>query len=244
MKRIHVLGLAFAAVFALCAVSVGSAFGAPEWLVKGAAVTATLAAETEGALTLIQLTKASGEILNEIKCEGIFDGEIGPNGADQINEVLNLAMEAISKVALSGLALECKVENGGLDESTDCKLGTTALVWAIHLPWKTQLELMEAPAMLLDLLGPIANGNPGYYVECESNFLGIKGTEECEGATSTLVENDLTTSPASVLGVFSEAESELGTCKSTGTELTAVTIGEGNTWDGTGLVREETAVND
>ena len=141
MKRIHVVGLALVAMVALSAIiastsSAAVTFLLAEWLIGGEKMTAALAVEQSGELNLIN-TNASGlGIRVEILCTGILDGTVGPASAGEITELLNTSKEAISLTALSGLALE-------MPNCTNTKNCTEPLVWAVGLPWKTELELME-----------------------------------------------------------------------------------------------------
>src|SRR5450759_4894241 len=99
MRKIQILGMALFAVFAFGAVAAASAFAASEWEVEGVKLTTTLPAETEGSLKLIKLVSTTNrEILVEVRCEGIFDGTVGPGSKDTINKVLNLAMEEIGQL--------------------------------------------------------------------------------------------------------------------------------------------------
>jgi hypothetical protein len=226
MRKIQILGLALFAVFAFGAISAASALAVSEWLVEGAALTAPLASETEGLLFLVQL-EGGTTVLNEIDCEGIFDGTIGPGATDKITEVLNLADAAIGLTALTGLALNCTVTKSA-GALTDCRVNTLANVWAINLPWSTSIELMGGTTFL-DKLGPGTGGEPGYTVECEA-VIGIRAEETCTGATSSELTNEPGSTPGSVLGVFGEAQgSEKGTCAVTGAG-SADTAGSGNVW--------------
>jgi hypothetical protein len=241
MRKIQILGMALFAVFAFSAVAAASAFAASEWEVEGVKLTTTLPAETQGSLSLIKLVSSTNSaILVEVHCEGIFDGTVGPGSKDTINKVLNLAMEEIGQ--LGGLALECKVEAGGMSGLLDCELGSTALVWAENLPWNTELELMEPSGAILDRLGfPAGAGVPAYEVECKTTS-GIVGSELCEGATSAEVKND-TGTPMGVFGEFSAAVgSEEANCTMTG-EKTGLNVGSGTTWAiSSELVRLDTLV--
>ncbi|HXP99734.1 MAG TPA: hypothetical protein VN845_06685, partial [Solirubrobacteraceae bacterium] len=168
MKKFYVLGLALVAV---CAVGVMSAAGASavtfllaEWLEGGSGITATLLTEIKGELALTETL--DGIKINEL-CSGIFAGFIGPNGADEITEILNLEGGAISLTSLSGTALSCT-------NSENCG---EPLFWYLELPWLTLLVLMEdgTETFFADLLvNEKSGGSVGYEVECMS--LGIADT--------------------------------------------------------------------
>ncbi len=254
MKKFHIIGLTLFAAIVLGAFSASSAFAVSQWLVEGKTLAAPVAAETEGLLELVKYTEANSlVILTIIHCEGIFDGTIGLVGKDEITDLLNLSMEEIGSLEDSetALALECKVTFDA-GASTDCKENTIALVWVENLSlelgdtWLTNITL-EGTTFDDSLTSNLAGQEPGYEVECESLFLGIKGTETCLGIALATLTNDLTTTPASVLGVFSNPEdgsSLLSTCSMTGVK-SAAQIGEGKTWAiGAELERLETSVSD
>jgi len=175
------LGLALVAV---CAVGVLSAAGASavtfllaEWLENGISVTATLLAEITGELALTE-TLLGNKI--DALCSGSLDGFVGPDGADEITELLNLSGGSISLTGLSGTALEC-TNSGSCGEP---------LAWAIELPWLTLLVLMEdgTETFFADLLvSEKTGGSVGYEVECMS--LGIADTCKVTEAAA-LVENE------------------------------------------------------
>ncbi|MGC2374857.1 MAG: hypothetical protein WA484_13375 [Solirubrobacteraceae bacterium] len=125
----------------------------------------------------------------------------------------------ISLTALAGLALECTNE-------TSCP---TPLVWAVHLPWLTELELMEDPAgtnfFVVLILEDESAGRPGWYVQC----MGTIGEPEDE---CTLPEGifELMNEATTPTGLFSEAFVELaglklGNCSRGGNE-TGIVEGE------------------
>jgi hypothetical protein len=231
MKKTHIVAFALFAVCAFSALSVASAF-AGEWLVNGAPLTAPVKAETEGELEL-KLIEGEATALSAVLCSGILDGTIGPNGTDEISELLNLEMVAISLTALSGTALSCNVfsTSGGL---ADCILNTLASVWAVNLPWNTKIELMTNGEVL-----DIITKEPGYSVQCETPLGLIE--ETCTGNTSAVLTNAATT-PASVLGTFNTG-SERAKCAVLGVGK-GQNLGSGNTWGiGAELERLTTATS-
>jgi hypothetical protein len=134
MKKLQLMGAVFAVLFALGVLGASTAlatvtFLLAEWLVNGASISST------------QLVDAEGEILIEeellgvkldVLCSGIFDGNIGPNGAAEATELLSLGgVRVIS-------ALE---ETGGLECINDQNC-PEPLVWPINLPWLGEVELM------------------------------------------------------------------------------------------------------
>ena len=179
MRKFHVLGLALVAV---CAFGVLSAAGASaltfllaEWLSSGNPIT-TLLSETTGELALTETL--DGIAINAL-CSGILDGFIGPNGADEITELLTLAGVAVSLTGLTGTAITCT-------NSANCG---EPLAWALNLPWLSLLVLMEdgTETFFADLLvSEKTGGTVAYEVECMS--LGIADTCAVSEAASK-VEN-------------------------------------------------------
>ena len=262
MKKFSVVGLALVAMFAFFAVAAASASAETLlWLVNGANLAGTSAAETEGELHLIRLN-ASGVVAGEILCEGIFDGTItnpagGGIGTDEITKVLTLAMADVGEdgAALTGTGIECSVTLKSMTaDATYCTQGSVALVWPANLPWKTTLELMgpaEPNSVWLDVLNN-ATSNPGYEVEC-TILLGVKATDLCTGSSSAEILQVLETLPGTVAegshGEFNWAapiSSEEGTCTSAcSTTPCAGLVGLGVTWAVEGdLNRLETDVSE
>jgi hypothetical protein len=182
MRKIQILGLALGAVFAFSAIAAASAFAESEFLANGAVITEELASEGSGELTLSTLVLGITAV--KIDCSGIFDGTVGPKNLDLITELLNLSKELISLTALSGLALSCEVLTSF---NSECgAVGGLAELWAVNLPWLTELLLMTAaPEWLIDLVSS-GVGNPGYYVLCSNGK-----TNQCVGPTSASAENEV-----------------------------------------------------
>jgi len=207
MKKFQLMGVALVAVFAFSVVLSASASAAPtfllaEWLVNGAAVTEAqeFNSETVGTL-LLEDTKT---LLNasSVVCSGKLLGTIGFDGLDVISEVLNLSNEAIGP-ALTGTALSC-------EEESVCEEG---LVWPLHLPWNTLLELMEqensekkVEVFFVVLIEESATGGgkPGWEVECMKTI--TKPVDECVG--TGVIELSLEANTL-LLGMFLKAFTEL-----------------------------------
>ena len=133
-------------------------------------------------------------------------GTVGPKGEDEITEVLNLSGVAISLSALSGEALSCT-------EQSVCE---EPLVWAVHLPWKTELDLVELvgakKTAFADLTLSSGAGEPGWYVECMKTL--TKPTDEC---TASQDDSEMEAEGSGVMGTFSTEITEsmggkLATC--------------------------------
>ena|ERR1700684_1092854 len=169
MKKIHILGAAVFAVFALTAVMASMA-SAAEWLVDGAAITALQSTETVGEL---KLTAEGEPIIGtvEVTCSGILDGTISPGGLDEVTELLSLAGVAISKTPLSGTALSC----------TNTAKCTTPEVWAVNLPYSSQL------ASTTDDVTSVAAGI-GFEVKC-AGIIGAPSDTCTQDSMLSILEN-------------------------------------------------------
>jgi hypothetical protein len=194
MKKLHVVLMALVAVLAFSAVLSASASAEEtllaEWLIGGAPVTVLTSVTTTGPVTLITLVLGVAAV--EILCEGIFDGSIGPNGEDEVTEVLTLGGVAIGS-ELVGTSLICLT----VKETTACgPAGSEADLWVDELPWHTELQLMVTLGTILDIF---LNG--GYHVQC---LFGQKQENLCKGAgaSATLTNN---TTEGDVLGAFDTA---------------------------------------
>jgi hypothetical protein len=238
MRKFHVLIGALFAVFAIGAVAAASASALTEvWLVEGVNKgTTKVATEAEGKVELVQytgtVTALPATVLNKISCEGTFDGFAWnePSALDEITALLNLAKE---EVKLGVRALLCDVTFKGTSLE-DCREGVAnAEVYAVNLPWKTEVVLVGT--MIVDLFTG-TGGEPGYEVICQS-LLGISGENICTapaaGTTKALLENAATT-PASVAGFFDPAETadgELANCTLGGNNVSeVVSPTAGHTW--------------
>jgi len=203
MKRFQLVFVALVAMFAFGALSVESAsavevpvFLLALWLANGNAVNAALSVEAEGELTL-EDTKG-GPFLEDaaVLCSGLLDGAVLPESLDVISEVLTLGGGSVSTAPLVAPSLTCS-------NLLNC-LGTVE-VWAVHLPWDTEVELFEEPAgtpqgfALLILPGP-SGGLPGWEVVC-TGF-----SDECTATEGVAL---LSLEGTTLLGGFEEAFREL-----------------------------------
>jgi hypothetical protein len=165
MRKIHIVAMALFAVFAFSSFAASSAFALSfelaEWLVNGGTVSAELVSEGSGEL-LLEDTK-----FGAVLCDGILDGTIGPNSADLITKILNLAGEEIGELTGSGLL--CTTEKTCESSTTDIE------VFPMKLPWDTEVELdPETGVAYILVLGA------EYTVECL--LLGILGEDTCTDA--------------------------------------------------------------
>jgi hypothetical protein len=204
MKRFKLLGIVMLAVFAFAAVLAASASAATfllaEWLVGGTAVSTELLTESIGELLLEDTSTPLGKA--DVLCSGNLEGWVGPNSLDWISEVLSLSGGAAGNTGLSGTALVC-VNQMNCEEP---------LVWAAHLPWETEVELMEDTTVFFaDLILPHSGGGqPGWEVECMKSLIGPI-TDECTGPEGAVSE--LSLEGTTLLGNFSTAFTELAGIK-------------------------------
>jgi hypothetical protein len=208
MKTYRTVMLALFAVFAFSAVLAASASAEEvtllaEWLINGAAVTTLTSVSSTGALELTDNKTAGGAAT--VLCEGTLDGSVGPNGEDEITEVLNLASEKVG-TELIGVALLCT-------RVSLCEAGTDIELWPDNLPWLTLLNLMTtAPEFLVHLFKDSEDSNtaqPGWELKCL--VLGIPLEDLCLGLTSFAVEN-ITGSVLSLFDPAAPISSEKGDC--------------------------------
>ena len=166
------------AVLAMSAMAVASSASATTfllafWAVGGTDVTTTVLVESSGELLLENEKSVAGKASLEL-CSGILDGFVGPKSADDITELLTLAGVKVSSLALAGEILKCTLE-------AVCE--SSSKVWAVHLPWLTEIELWEqgTESGFVDLILPHAGAsgseNPGWYIECKTSLLTV--SEEC-----------------------------------------------------------------
>lgn len=229
MKTLRTLGIALFAVFALGALAAANASAAElEWLVNGAVLTEALNSEIEGEIELVFYNgdEKLSEILTKVLCSVIFDTKIGPGDKMEFISALTLGKGLTGKDqllengenTLEGTPLLCNVteDSGSLE---DCKEGENAAeVWFANMPWDYELILLNLPGSFggSPRKTPEAEKTPGWEIECTA-LIGIKGSNLCEGGPETLVENNIETSPASVLETFHELEDEdLAACSLTG----------------------------
>ncbi len=165
MQRIKILGLALVTVCAVSALVSASAFAAPEWLLNGKPITTpfSIKSKSVGSLLLSDLGAPGGG--TAITCKGTDKGTVGPGAKDEVTEVT---------------ATGCTFEKAG-----SCESSKSVTAKGVHLPWKTELELVSGE--LRDMVTG-TSGEPGWAVECTVGGI-FKITDECTGLTSTGISN-------------------------------------------------------
>jgi hypothetical protein len=197
-----------------------------EWLVEGKEVTTTLLVEAIGEL-LLEDKKAALGIKAMILCSGIVDGTIGPNGEGEIIEILSLSGTTIPRSPLEGTGLLCSGQEG-------CTTGTeNDQAWAVGLPFKGLLELMEeeSPTLYQGFVGlgfaAGGAGLPGWYISCQT-ALGTS-EDECTDQEGVIEASNGT---GAVIGEDSEAFTllsgvKLASCTASSEAETGVLDGRG-----------------
>jgi hypothetical protein len=164
MKKIHVLGIALIATVAFGVVGAVSASAATvEWLAGGAPISAALAVETTGSLTLGSTNGLGLGIKAAILCVGVSIGTVGPGAEDLTTEVLNTALTSST---LSCVSVETCEGNSELR--------------AVDLPWLTIIK-EDSSTEFLDVVESGGKGNPGWEIKCKTALGTV--TETCTAAS-------------------------------------------------------------
>jgi hypothetical protein len=181
MKKMQVVLMVLVSVFALAAVAVSSASAEitllAEWLANGLPIEMTLATTSKGTLFLTDTGTPLGS--TTVKCAGgSLDGWVGPDGTDQINEVLNSAGKSI-EANLKGEAFLCE------GTKTCEKDATETEVWPLALPIMTLLYLLESSSEPFSILffTPGAK-NLGIEIKCLALATLIEDTCSSEDITA------------------------------------------------------------
>jgi hypothetical protein len=215
MRKIHVLATLFA-ILALSAFAATSAFATTsEWLEDAKAMGAAGASTITGEL---ELTDAG--IGTTALCEGSFDGTVGPGGEDMIELVLDKAGNEVT----AAKPITCSFVKLG-----PCLSTSAPVLWPLHLPWLTEIELMTVGTedLYLDKIMSGGQGEPGYALLCFDKVFNLDVTDECTNSTSADLENML--GEKDVLGIFNPGNginSEKAKC-SIGGANTGELVGEG-----------------
>jgi hypothetical protein len=197
MRKIQIIGIAFAAIFAFSMVSASGASAFTLWdecmeVTAGTGLFTNNNCNVEGSpkswewLEILTLTNvlslatdlillSLGVVNVAVLCEGLMHGSVGLNGESQVTELLTVGAGGGEPITLEKPVACTNIEN--------CP---EPLANPVNLPWKDQLVNAAGEDAAGDLLGPEGNGNPGWFVKCDGN-----GTEnECtKEDTILLVEN-------------------------------------------------------
>jgi hypothetical protein len=221
MRKIQLVSILFA-MFAFCALSATSAMASTllaEWLLNGVAIGADNLVEIDGEL-LLEDTKAILGGPADVLCSGILDGFVEPASRDTITELLSLNNEGTDLVPLtSNLSLDCVAQAG-------CETNTPVLVYAVGLPWESEVELVEqgTEKFFADFLTTKASSGLGWEI---TNCL-VLGTVHEDTCTTARGVSQLKLEGTSLLGEFSKAFTELNglrlaNCTAGGAETGEVT---------------------
>lgn len=146
----------------------------------GGKITEPLASETVGTIILRDDDTPAGSAA--VLCSGILDGTVGPGGEDSITVLLDLAKKEIT---LAGPGLLCE----RVETCAAASEASPIEVWALKLPWHTELFLMEN-GEILDLI-------VGAEYELLCLVVGLMVEDKCASADSgVLVINDPLTGDA------------------------------------------------
>jgi hypothetical protein len=171
MRKFQLLVLALGAVCAFSAMMTASAFALTwalaNWLENGAIISVTKAVDTEGELLFWNLENNA-----EILCSGIFDGNVGPNGADDVTQVLTLGGVLVPE-------LDENPGSGGIVCTSEKLCEANPTIFPVNLPYLTQLMLDTEDGLFYDLVQLNANGiGPAYTIICK--VIGINVLSLCE----------------------------------------------------------------
>jgi len=199
MKKLHALGIALLAAYALSAVVANAAFAESEFLVGGNAAVAGQNFEVEGELLLVDLN--AGGVERKVLCSGFLVGEFGGANDALINKVFDLSTP---RKELGELP------NGAFVSCTNELNCSGAQVRPENLPWLAEVILMTATELLV-LLTQDVKGFPAWEVKCTGEF----GEPEalCEGHAGFKFENLVSDVDFSVTVAEIVAESEEGLCE-------------------------------
>jgi hypothetical protein len=199
MRKIQLLGVLLA-LFSFGALTATSAMATTllaEWLLNGVAIAADNLVEIDGEL-LLEDTKAILGSPAAVLCSGILDGFVEPASRDTVTELLSLNGEGTDLVHLtSNLSLDCVAQTG-------CETNTPVLVYAVGLPWESEVELVEQTGgpFFADFLKTKANGGNFGWEITNCLVLGTAHEDECtvkEGVAELKLEG------TALLGIFSKA---------------------------------------
>lgn len=187
-------------MLALSALGVSSAsaalvFELALWLLNGADLTVADLVDTEGELTLKNVSNGG-----TIDCSFLAEGTVGPGSEDEITMIYDLAGKLIEELVNNGIL--CL----GLP---NCVEEMDAEVWPLHLPWLTELEQDSETLLFYDLSVPNGNGLlPEYHILCL--VLGFNVEETCNVVSGS--GGEVHNGATGVEGTTTEPVEPLSTC--------------------------------
>lgn len=234
MRRLGLFIAGLTAAFMLCTLAAAPAlavtFLLAEWLANGAPVTTELTTTAADELELTDKKTFVGAAT--VLCSMSLDGWVGPNSLDHVSEILSLSGVGISNTPLVGTALMCTALKV-------CEASSAPTVYPVHMPWNTEVELIEGTGFFADLLFG-TGGNPGWEITCL--VLGVSVTDECTPASAGESIAEIAFEGPTALANFSDAFTELAgaklaTCSQGGAESGEVNGGGTLTLTGGGELR-------
>jgi hypothetical protein len=221
MRKIQVLALALVALCAFSSVVAASASALAtllaEWLVNGESIKANVGSKTEGELRFENTEKKAGFL-----CSGIFVGNVGENGLDEVTAVLKL-----TEVAVPELDAESATEGIECTSIGEiCESGSE--IWPVNLPFETLLVLQVGEEKFYDtLLENKAKLLPAYWLLCL--FLGASIDELCATAAHSFGEVSNAATDVETLGAVSpegtcSGHAETGLIENTGENIVLITV--------------------
>jgi hypothetical protein len=192
MRKIHIVGLALAAVLAVSAFAASSAFALEStWLVAAAKPTTEVKTDSASTAAGFALTDAKGGIFGEeveVLCTGTDEGTVGPGKADLLTKVTVTKCET-----MKGICGEANAE-------------------AINLPWTTSIELIGS-AFYDDITTTVGSKEVGYNVICSKIV-----EDKCEVALARALLENGTGGTVNAIFNSSDANQPKANCSRGGTE--------------------------
>ncbi len=194
MRKIQVFWMVLVAMCAFSAFASTQAFAAltfalAQWLANGNLILEALLSDAVGGLLFEDLLTGAAFL-----CSGLFEGTVGPESADEITMVYNLAGELIEE-------LDEANATKGLVCTESLTLCSKVEIWPVKLPWLTEVELDVETGLFYEL-----TTGASYNLLCE--VLGMDKVELCEAPAGTSGELLNVTGGVEAMG---EAEPE-STC--------------------------------
>lgn len=190
MSKILTTAPVLLAVLAFFALAASPAFAEDEWLANGAPIVGTPSVEGTIELTLVNLVKTAGSILEEITCSLTLQGTISSTKTLLIQDMVSLGGTTIAESGANSLDCRVSANDKGVEA---CREGSLVELWVDHLnlgtslTWPMEIELMTGEPKFL---GKLLEEETGYKIKCELELGGVI-EELCDGTTSAALENTI-----------------------------------------------------